>query len=99
MKVRYCVQTDLNVRKPVCIGMFRGGLLTHEIYGATERARAMREAARMRSQGWVAQLAWLNCGLWVRDLWVCDLARPITLHPDRFYGPLHVVPHAISQAA
>lgn len=98
MKVRYCGQSDLDVRKPVCIGMFRGGLLTHEIYGANERSRALREAARMRSQGWVAQLAWLNCGLWVRDLWVRDLARPLDHHPDRFYGTLEA-PIAITKAA
>lgn len=98
MKVRYCAQSDLNVTKPVCIGMFRGGMLSHELYGANDRARALREANRMRAQGWAVRLGWLNCGLWVKDLWVCDLARPLDQHPDRFYGTLEV-PSVISKAA
>lgn len=98
-KVRYCDQSDLNVTKPVCIGMFRGGMLTHKVYGANDRMTALREANRMRAQGLGIRLAWLNCGLWVRDLWVCDLARPVDQHPDRFYGSLESPSRAISKAA
>lgn len=88
MRVRYCDQSNLDIRKPVCIGMFRGDVLTHRVYGANDRGTAMREASRMRAQGLGVRLTWLNCGEWVYGLWVQDLARPLTRHPDKFYGAL-----------
>lgn len=76
----------LNPFQAVCIGLFIGGTLSHEAYGANEISQAVRHARRLRRNGVGGRLRWLNCGAWARDMWIRDLSRPLGTQPDAFYG-------------
>lgn len=76
----------VNPFESVCIGLFVGDTLSHEVYGANEGPAATRQARRLRSQGIAARLVWVNCGAWARDLWIRDLHRPLGSNPSAFYG-------------
>lgn len=78
----------VNPDLPVCLGLFIGGDLTHDVYGATRMDEAVRHARRLRSNGVGAYLEWLNTDAWCRDLWVQDLKRPLGVPPSRFYGAI-----------
>lgn len=80
--------SPLNAHAPVCVGLFRGGALTHAVYGASQLRDAVVAARRMRANGVGATLRWLNTDAWCRDLWVQDLARPLGTPPARFYGTI-----------
>jgi SLT domain-containing protein len=72
---------------PVCVGLFLGDHnLTHATYGANRACDAMRHAARIRATGVVVSARWVNIGAWNRELWVCDLSRPLGMHPEEHYG-------------
>lgn len=83
-----CQGCPVNPHLAVCVGLFIGGDLTHEVYGANRMQDAVRHARRLRATGVGARLVWLNTDAWNRDLWVQDLTRPVGTPPGRFYGPI-----------
>lgn len=79
----------LNPRQAVCIAVYGGDGLSHEVFGANQRGAALRLVDRMRRQGQRVRAVWQNlsavvCG----ELWVKDLARPLGANPSTFYGSL-----------
>lgn len=86
LPLRMSEQNNLDPHKPVCLALFQGDVLSHRTYGANQGHLARRDMKRIRARGVAAYLVWLNVGPWCADLWTQDLARPLHIHPDNFYG-------------
>lgn len=76
----------------VAIAVFSGGELSATVFGANERSAALVYVRRLRSQGVLADLCWIQVGPWCEEMWTRDLARPFGVHPSRFYGSLELEP-------
>lgn len=79
----------LNPWLAVAVAVFSGNQdVSHAVYGANRWRDAVRHMTRLRKQGLVASVRWVNVGPWCRELWVQDLARPLGRQPAGFYGAL-----------